>query len=61
MSDLENTLALLNVWVISFRGWGFVLLLVDGLFEVSGVKAYAEGSIGLLEVCQGGTPIPLGL
>ena len=38
------------------EGWGLVVLPGDGFVEVSGVKGYAEGSIGLLGVCQGGHP-----
>ena len=35
---------------------GLVVLLDGGFVEVSGVKAYVEGSIWLLGVCQGGHP-----
>ena len=38
------------------QGWGLIVLLDDGFVEVSGVKAYVEGYIGLLGVCQGGHP-----
>ena len=35
------------------KGWGFIVLMNDGLVEVSGVKVNVEGAIWFLGVSEG--------